>query len=234
MNIVCIRILKSQSNFEQIIKTLTILDTLVSEDWYLNNRITSSSLYGKHLTKIFNIKSQHKMNDYVYNTINQYRKSKTSICINLDAFNTWVEDKTLLSLFLHHLVPMHWSEYHDMGVWIDYKRNLPKPQFLHFFTNLKHITINTTSDNGDHIYALSLRELVNIFAFYSHTSVQTVTIVANIRIPSQLVSSWLYSIWTNAINLRSWSIDNGFNIQFGSQIQQKNNVYCDYVKISRI
>ena len=109
LNIETIRIMEDKSNLEMIIQAITTLDRSLSWDKlsdYNYKFLNRKSKHGSLLVELFNAvmnnnNTKIQFNQYILNTFNYFRKSKTKIIFNFSGWEKldWKDKRSRLVLF---------------------------------------------------------------------------------------------------------------------------------------
>ena len=164
LNISTIILQSSSSNLESAIKSLTILDNLLTNNVDDDNIIPDHHKTFKILKGLFSscsLKEKYIGNQYVLNIFNAFINNKHKIDINIYVLDKWCKNKGLLGLILSDI--KEGEEYSD-----EYKdKNLLKPQILSIFKNVTHLNITCSE------YPLSLESLLSLI---KDTNIEEVTL----------------------------------------------------------
>ena len=178
LNISSIRIQETSSNLEKLVKPITTLDQIISNNVYSGNIIKDnpgsfsmvSSLFGYYLSR--SLVEKVVCNTYILKSFQCFVNNKQAIRVCLDNLDFYCSNKGLLGLLFSKLVRKTSVKEKD--------QNLLKRDALKVFNNVNNLEI------WCHLYSFCLSSFLSVI---DGTKVNKVDIIGNNWLPSIASSS---------------------------------------------
>ena len=195
INIYSIRVIKTCTNYEEIILAMTLFDNVISGNIYVEHKEESSSFkdYTRILKHLLFDKNRNTFSQFIYWSWRLFIRNKTEIEIDISDLNKYIGHFGFSKLLFCDFKTYEYSDGDDrVYLMTTDNTNLIKEEILKIFSNVTYIFIRGTENRFSRNYwSFSLLQLLTLI---NETGINRVKILAN----THTSPSWLSCLWNKS------------------------------------